>query len=42
MLAATNVFRRESAGWKLLHHHAGPCQRPPAEVLQKQQPQPMQ
>jgi len=24
-LAATNVFRRTGSGWRLLHHHAGPC-----------------
>ena len=42
VLAATNVFRRESDGWRLLHHQAGPCQRPPAEVLEKQRPQAVQ
>jgi ketosteroid isomerase-like protein len=38
VLAATNLFRREAGGWRLLHHQAGPCQQPPAEVLQKQPP----
>lgn len=42
VLVATNVFRREPDGWKLLHHQAGPCQRPPSEILQKPEPQPMQ
>jgi hypothetical protein len=42
VLAATNVFRREAGGWRLLHHQAGPCQRPPAEVLQKPRPRPVQ
>lgn len=42
VLAATNVFRREASGWRLLHHQAGPCQQPPAEVLQKRPPQPVQ
>jgi ketosteroid isomerase-like protein len=38
VLAATNVFRREPGGWRLLHHQAGPCQQPPAEALQKPPP----
>jgi len=42
VLAATNVFRREIDGWRLLHHQAGPCQRPPAEVLEKRRPQAVQ
>jgi ketosteroid isomerase-like protein len=42
VLAATNVFRREAGGWRLLHHQAGPCQQPPAEVLRKRAPQPVQ
>lgn len=42
VLVATNVFRREAGGWRLLHHQAGPCQRPPAEILQKPRPQPVQ
>lgn len=27
-LAATNVFVREEAGWKMVHHHAGPSPTP--------------
>ena len=31
LLIATNVFARESAGWRMVHHHAGPAgqARPP-------------
>lgn len=25
-LVATNVFVKESGQWRMLHHHAGPCQ----------------
>ncbi len=25
LLAATNVFARNDGGWRMLHHHAGPC-----------------
>lgn len=28
-LAATNVFVREDGAWKMVHHHAGPCDAPP-------------
>jgi ketosteroid isomerase-like protein len=27
-LAATNIFRRTTDGWRLVHHHAGPCRSP--------------
>lgn len=27
-LAATNVYVREGGEWKMMHHHAGPMQRP--------------
>lgn len=32
LLAATNIFLRESDGWKLVHHQAGPCNVPPADL----------
>ena len=34
VLAATNLFRRVEGQWRLFHHQAGPCQSPPAEVLE--------
>ena len=27
-LAATNIFVREGANWRMVHHHAGPLSRP--------------
>lgn len=27
-LAATNVFRHKGNGWRMVHHHAGPCHTP--------------
>jgi len=32
LLAATNVFVREDGAWKLVHHHAGPCNLPPSDL----------
>jgi ketosteroid isomerase-like protein len=32
LLVATNVFRSTEAGWRLVHHQAGPCNEPPAEA----------
>jgi hypothetical protein len=29
-LAATNVFVREGAAWRMVHHHAGPLAEPRA------------
>ena len=29
VMLATNLFRRQEGGWKLYHHHAGPCQEAP-------------
>lgn len=36
VLAATNLFRREAGIWRLFHHHAGPCQQPPEEILREE------
>ena len=32
VLVATNVFAREEGAWKLVHHQAGPCNTPPADL----------
>jgi ketosteroid isomerase-like protein len=32
LVVATNLFRRAESGWRLVHHHAGPCNEPPAEA----------
>jgi ketosteroid isomerase-like protein len=37
-LAATNVFLREKAGWKMLHHHAGPSPAPSFDPASARQP----
>ena len=29
VLVATNLFIKEAGNWKLVHHHAGPCNAPP-------------
>ncbi len=29
MLAATNIFAAEAAGWKMVHHHASPVAQGP-------------
>lgn len=34
-LAATNVFCRTDDGWRMIHHHAGPCHTP-----QRRNPEP--
>lgn len=36
LLAATNVFVREDATWKLVHHQAGPCNMPPADLPEEE------
>jgi ketosteroid isomerase-like protein len=38
LLAATNLFVREDAGWKLVHHQAGPCNVPPGELPEEAPP----
>lgn len=37
LLAATNVFVREDAAWKLVHHQAGPCHMPPPELAEDEE-----
>jgi hypothetical protein len=37
LLAATNVFVREGGGWKLVHHQAGPCNLPPADLPEEEE-----
>src|SRR3546814_17800766 len=41
LLAATNIFVLEDGGWKLVHHQAGPCNLPPAD-LPKEEERPLQ
>jgi ketosteroid isomerase-like protein len=37
LLAATNVFVRENGRWKLVHHQAGPCNLPPADLPEEEE-----
>jgi len=37
LLAATNVFVREDGAWKLVHHHAGPCNLPPSDLPEEEE-----
>lgn len=36
LLAATNVFVHEKAGWKMVHHHAGPAPSLPFDPAARQ------
>ena len=41
-LIATNVFAREEAGWRMVHHQAGPAgQAPPASPSRERPPGPL-
>ncbi len=40
LLVASNLFRREAGGWKIVHHHAGPCNLAP-EALEEEPEQGM-
>lgn len=37
LLAATNIFLHGAAGWKLVHHQAGPCNAPPSELPEEEE-----
>ena len=42
LLVATNVFTREPAGWRMVHHHAGPAgQAQPAPAPSERPPGPL-
>lgn len=38
VLVATNIFAREDGAWKIVHHQAGPCNLPPAELEEEPEP----
>ncbi len=42
VLVATNVFVREDGAWKMIHHQAGPCGTPPAELDEEPEPRALQ
>ena len=42
VLTATNIFLREDGAWRMVHHHAGPCGAPPAELSEEPPEEPMQ
>ena len=42
VLTATNIFVREDGAWRMVHHHAGPCGVPPAELAEEPPEEPMQ
>lgn len=42
VLTATNIFLREDGDWRMIHHHAGPCGAPPAELAEAPPEEPMQ
>jgi hypothetical protein len=37
-LVATNIFLRENGHWRMVHHHAGPLARVPAELAAAEPP----
>ncbi len=42
VLTATNIFLREDGAWCMVHHHAGPCGTPPAELAEAPPEEPIQ
>jgi len=42
VLVATNLFVYEAGSWKLIHHHAGPCDLSPAALDEEDAPGPVQ
>ncbi len=42
VLTATNIFLREDGAWRMVHHHAGPCGTPPAELAEAPPEEPIQ
>lgn len=42
VLTATNIFLREDGAWRMVHHHAGPCGTPPAELAEEPPEEPIQ
>ena len=42
VLTATNLFLREDGAWRMVHHHAGPCGAPPAELAEEPPEEPIQ
>ena len=38
VLVATNVFLRDGAGWRMVHHQAGPCQVTPEDFDEEPEP----
>ena len=42
VLTATNLFLREDGAWRMVHHHAGPCGTPPAELAEEPPEEPIQ
>ncbi len=38
VLVATNVFVKDGAGWKMVHHQAGPCRVTPEKLAREPEP----
>jgi len=42
LLVATNLFAKEGAAWKMVHHQAGPCHITPAQLGEEPEAPPVQ